>query len=87
MTIFCDKNSNSIDRCGAGESIDLAAFFSDADVDSTFLIYDVFDDPATFEDDDYPAYITINSRGVATYNPMDGMAKPRPKSANGRSNK
>ncbi|MEE2666111.1 MAG: hypothetical protein VYC27_00540, partial [Candidatus Thermoplasmatota archaeon] len=75
LTIFCDKNSNSIDRCGAGESIDLAAFFSDADVDSTFLIYDVFDDPATFEDDDYPAYITINSRGVATYNPMDGMAQ------------
>jgi hypothetical protein len=75
LTIFCDKNSNSIDRCGAGESIDLAAFFSDEDVDSTFLIYDVFDDPATFEDDDYPAYITINSRGVATYNPMDGMAQ------------
>lgn len=75
LTIFCDKYSNSIDRCGAGESIDLAAFFSDADVDSTLLIYDVFDDPATFEDDDYPAYITINARGVATYNPMDGMAQ------------
>ena len=75
LTIFCDKYSNSIDRCGAGESIDLALFFSDEDVDSTLLIYDVFDDPATFEDDDYPAYITINSRGVATYNPMDGMAQ------------
>jgi len=75
LTIFCDKNSNSIDRCGPGESIDLAAFFSDADVDSTMLIYDVFDDPATFEDDDYPSFITINSRGVATYNPMDGMAQ------------
>lgn len=75
LTIFCDKYSNSIDRCGAGESIDLAAFFSDADVDSTLLIYDVFDDPATFEDDDYPAYITINARGVATYNPMDGMSQ------------
>ena len=75
LTIFCDKNSNSIDRCGSGESIDLAAFFSDADVDSTMLIYDVFDDPATFEDDDYPSFITINSRGVATYNPMDGMAQ------------
>lgn len=75
LTIFCDQYSNSIDRCGSGQSIDLAAFFSDLDVDSTLLIYDVFDDPATFEDDDYPAYITINARGVATYNPMDGMAQ------------
>lgn len=75
VTIFCDQNSNSQDRCGNGAAIDLASFFSDADIDSTLLIYDIYNDPSTFEDDSYGSYIRITAEGVAIYNPMDAMAQ------------
>jgi len=75
LTIFCDAVSTSQERCGTGAALDLTAFFSDADHDASLLIFDIYNDPATFEDDDYGAYIRITADGTAIYNPMDFMAQ------------
>jgi hypothetical protein len=72
VTIFCDAQSSSIDRCGAGAVIDLAQFFSDPDgIGSTAdaLVFDIYNDISTFDDDFYWAYVTIDAQGIATYNP------------------
>ncbi len=72
VTIFCDADSSSIDRCGAGAVIDLTQFFSDPDgIGSTSdaLVFDIYDDLSNLEDDDYMYYINLDSQGIATYNP------------------
>lgn len=74
VTIFCDSGSSSSNQCGGGASVDLAQYFSDADVVSTNLIYDVFDSASSSEDDYYYGYITISANGVATYDPVDNIA-------------
>ena len=70
--MFCDANSNAIDRCGEGATIDLTKFFSDPDGTGEAendLLFDIFDDPSTFADDAYADYVSIDAQGVATYNP------------------
>ena len=72
ITVFCDANSNAIDRCGEGATIDLTKFFSDPDGTGEAendLLFDIFDDPSTFADDAYADYVSIDAQGVATYNP------------------
>ena len=77
-TIFCDKNSNSFDRCGGGVSFDLAEFFEDPDGTGSpgdDLEFYVYDDDTTVEDDFYDDFITITPLGVLTYDPMSYMAQ------------
>lgn len=72
LTIFCDANSNAIDRCGNGAVIDLTEFFSDPDGTGEAendLLFDIFDDATNLDDDLYANYVSINAQGVATYNP------------------
>ena len=72
LTIFCDANSNAIDRCGNGATIDLTQFFSDPDglgEAENDLLFDVFEDETNLDDDFYADYVSINAKGVATYNP------------------
>ena len=72
ITVFCDANSNAIDRCGEGAVIDLTDFFSDPDGTGEAendLLFDIFDDATNLDDDFYADYVSINAQGVATYNP------------------
>ena len=72
VTIFCDAQSSSIDRCGSGAVIDLTKYFSDPDgIGSTAeaLAFDIYDDLSNLDDDDYGWLFTISAQGVATYNP------------------
>ena len=72
LTIFCDAQSSSIDRCGSGAVIDLTKYFSDPDgIGSTAeaLAFDIYDDLSNLDDDDYGWLFTISAQGVATYNP------------------
>ncbi|MCH1529478.1 MAG: hypothetical protein L7S46_07115, partial [Candidatus Poseidoniaceae archaeon] len=72
ITVFCDANSNAIDRCGEGAVIDLTNFFSDPDGTGEAendLLFDIFDDATNLDDDFYADYVSINAQGVATYNP------------------
>jgi hypothetical protein len=72
ITVFCDANSNAIDRCGQGAVIDLTQFFSDPDGTGEAendLLFDIFDDATNLDDDFYADYVSINAQGVATYNP------------------
>jgi hypothetical protein len=76
-TIFCDENSKSPDRCGKGASINLLEFFTDPDGvgpnESHFRTFEVYDDPSSPDDDAYNDFITINTKGEATYDPMEYM--------------
>jgi hypothetical protein len=72
ITIFCDANSNAIDRCGQGAVIDLTAYFSDPDgtgEPENDLLFDIFNDATNLDDDFYADYVSINAQGLATYNP------------------
>ena len=72
VTIFCDAESSSIDRCGSGAVIDLTQFFSDPDgigSASDALVFDIYDELSNLDDDDYMYYINLDAQGVATYNP------------------
>jgi len=72
ITVFCDANSNAIDRCGEGAVIDLTNFFSDPDGTGEAendLLFDIFDEATNLDDDFYADYVSINAQGVATYNP------------------
>ena len=78
VTIFCDSQSNSFDRCGGGATIDLTQFFSDPDgigEASDALSFYVYNDAGTLEDDDYSSYIRITADGKAIYDPMDSIAQ------------
>jgi len=78
LTIFCDAQSNSFDRCGGGVSIDLTQFFSDPDGSGSpadDLEFRIFDDESTIEDDNYEQYIRIMADGTAIYDPMESIAQ------------
>tara|TARA_X000001036_G_scaffold169291_1_gene160226 strand:- start:38492 stop:42898 length:4407 start_codon:yes stop_codon:yes gene_type:complete len=78
ITIFCDIQSNSIDRCGGGASIDLTQFFSDPDgigETADALEFFILDNEDTLEDDSYQTDIRITSSGIAIYDPMEGKAQ------------
>ncbi|MCH2636775.1 MAG: Ig-like domain-containing protein [Candidatus Thalassarchaeum sp.] len=69
VTIFCEEEGASQNRCGDGYYIDLTEFFSDVDAGDS-LSYYVLDQPDMFEDDLYAEVITVGSNGVANYNPL-----------------
>ena len=72
ITVFCDANSNAIDRCGDGAAIDLTKYFADPDGTGEAendLLFDIFNDASNLDDDFYADYVSINADGVATYNP------------------
>ena len=69
VTIFCEENGASQNRCGSGYSIDLTQYFSDVDAGDS-LSYYVLDQQDKFEDDYHAEVITIGSSGIANYNPL-----------------
>ncbi len=77
IIIFCEENSQSLDRCGDGASLTLPPFFSDVDGDQ--LAYEVYDNPDIIANVDLQQdtlcadIISINSAGVVTYDPV-GMS-------------
>jgi hypothetical protein len=74
LVIFCEEGSQALDRCGEGASIMLSPFFSDPD--GTELDFEIYDNPdiianADLQQDTLCAdIISINSAGVATYDPV-----------------
>ena len=76
ITIFCDEASSAFDKCGDGVEIDLLDYFNDSDgvgPQSSHMVFDIYDDPSTLNDDDYAYHIRITPEGKAIYNPMDSM--------------
>lgn len=77
IIIFCEENSQALDRCSNGGSIVLPPYFSDPDGDT--LDYDVFDDPDIISNSDLQHdelcadAIQIDINGKATYDPV-GMS-------------
>ena len=67
VVVYCDANSKSLDRCGAGATFDLNQYFTDPE--GGLLRFDVYDDPSVITDDLYYDYVSISSEGIATYNP------------------
>ena len=67
ITLYCEENSQSADRCTTFE-INLLDFFSDPDVNQE-LILSVYDDEGLTSDDEYPVVISVSADGVARYNP------------------
>ena len=67
VVVYCDANSKSLDRCGAGATFDLPQYFSDPE--GGLLRFDVYNDPSVSTDDLYYDYVSISSEGIATYNP------------------
>ena len=67
VTLYCEENSQSADRCTTFE-IDLLDFFSDPDPNQE-LILSVYDDEEIASDDEYPVVISVSADGVARYNP------------------
>ena len=62
-TIFCDKNSNSFDRCGGGVSFDLSEFFDDPDgtgVASNDLEFYVYNDPQHSATTTTTTFVTVS---------------------------
>ena len=77
ITIFCDSESNSFDRCGQGAVIDLTQFFSDPDGSGVVvddLEFYVFDSDSA-GDDNYDQYIRLTADGEAIYNPVETIAQ------------
>ena len=68
ITLYCDLESNSIDKCTTAE-IDLWQYFSDLDSDIQF--FSVYNDTSLGHDDRYPLVIGIGADGVARYDPAD----------------
>ena len=67
VIIYCDANSRSFDRCGAGAEFDLNQYFTDPE--GGILRFNVYNDSEVSTDDLYYSYISISSDGIATYNP------------------
>ena len=78
ITIFCDSQSNSFDRCGTGATIDLTEYFYDPDGtgnvvdDLTFYVYDSEESAV---DDLHDQYIRLTADGNAIYNPVETIAQ------------
>ena len=68
ITLFCETESQSQDRCTRGE-IDLLDYFDDVDPGQE-LILSVYDDESTTSDDHFGIVINVAMSGVATYNPV-----------------
>lgn len=68
ITLYCDSNSNSVDKCTTVE-IDLKEFFSDMDNDIQFI--SVYNDTAIDSDDRFPLVVGVGTDGVARYDPAD----------------
>ena len=68
FTLYCDTESNSVDRCTTVE-IDLRQFFSDEDNDIEFI--SVYNDTSTGTDDRFPLVISVGGDGIARYDPAD----------------
>lgn len=76
ITIFCDEQSSSYDKCGIGAEINLLEYFSDSDgvgPESSQMMFDIYNDPQTAIDDDYSSKIRITADGKAIYNPMESI--------------
>ena len=67
VTLYCEENSQSADRCTTFE-INLLDFFADPDQNQE-LILSVYDDDGISSDDEYPVVISVSSDGIARYNP------------------
>ena len=67
VTLYCEENSQSADRCTTFE-INLLDFFADPDPNQE-LILSVYDDEEISSDDEYPVVISVSADGVARYNP------------------
>ena len=65
VTLYCEENSQSADRCTTFE-INLLDFFSDPDPNQE-LILSVYDDEEIASDDE--VVISVSADGVARYNP------------------
>jgi hypothetical protein len=68
ITLFCDTESSSSNRCTTAE-IDLLKFFSDADGDIQYI--SVFNDTSDAIDDNFAIVISVGGDGIAHYNPAD----------------
>ncbi len=67
-TLYCDLDSNSVDKCTTVE-IDLKAYFSDIDNDIQFI--SVYNDSTISSDDRYPLVVGVGTDGIARYDPAD----------------
>ena len=67
ITLYCEENSQSVDRCTSFE-INLLDFFADPDANQE-LILSVYDDESIDSDDEYPVVISVSADGLARYNP------------------
>ena len=74
VIIFCEENSEALERCGNGGSIEVSPYFSDPDGDS--LDFDVWDDPDVIANSDFEHdqrcydLISVDIYGKATYDPV-----------------
>tara|TARA_B100001123_G_scaffold13096_1_gene15129 strand:- start:1985 stop:4855 length:2871 start_codon:yes stop_codon:yes gene_type:complete len=68
ITLYCDAESNSVDKCTTIE-IDLKDFFSDMDNDIQFI--SVYNDTSISTDDRHPLVVGVGTDGVARYDPAD----------------
>jgi len=69
LTIFCVAGSNSENQCGGGASLDLKQYFIDPDSSFDQLSIDFLDDLTDPSDDSHQYFITIDSDGIARYDP------------------
>ena len=69
VTIFCEETGQSQNRCGSGYSLDLTQYFSDVDPGDSLSYYVLNQDDQGY-DDLYAEVITVDSGGVANYNPL-----------------
>jgi hypothetical protein len=68
ITLFCDTESSSANRCTTA-NIDLLDFFSDSDGDIQYI--SVFNDTSGATDDNFAIVISVGGDGIAHYNPAD----------------
>ena len=68
ITLFCDTESSSANRCTTAK-INLLDFFSDVDGDIQYI--SVFNDTSDAIDDNFAIVISVGGDGIAHYNPAD----------------
>jgi len=68
ITLYCETNSQSSDRCTKAE-IDLLDYFDDIDPGQE-LILSVYDDESRSSDDNFGIVISVGMDGMAIYNPI-----------------
>jgi len=68
ITLYCEINSQSQDRCTRAE-IDLLDYFDDIDPGQE-LILSVYDDESRTSDDHFGIVINVGLDGIAAYNPV-----------------